>query len=189
VTTATELREAGATFLGEPVIAAGIFSAGSAMAASIAGAMGGVTVGEIVTEQAEEAGIDTAVESVVGEAAGAVIGGALTGASAVAGMHAAREVAAAAEGLTPVLIVMVTDTRYVIGDWQGNAASGTGPTRTLVEFARDRTTLTYDKLGVNRFVTFDDGTKSVRVSAGLGWLSSGKEGKRAVLQALGHPDA
>lgn len=189
MTTATELRAAGSTFLGEPVLAAGIFSAGSAIAASIVGSMGGVTVAEIATEQAKEVGIESVVDSMAGEAAGAVVDGLVSGASAVAGMHAAREIAAANEGLTPVLIVMVTGTRYVIGDWQGNAASGTGPTRVLAEFVRDRTTLTYDKLGANRFVTFDDGTKSLKISGALGLLSSGKEGKSAVLQALGHPNA
>ena len=189
MTTATELRAAGSAFLGEPVLAAGIFSAGSAMAASIAGAAGGAAVGELVTEQAQEIGVEAAVESVAGEVAGSIVEGLATGASAVAGIHAAREVAAAAEGLTPVLIVMVTERRYVIGDWQGNAVSGAGPTRILAEFDRARTSLTFDKVGVNRFVTFDDGTRSVQISGGLGLLSSGKEGKRAVLQALGHPDA
>lgn len=189
MTSAVQLREAGTAFLDEPVLAAGIFSAGSAMAASIAGAAGGATVGEIVTEQAQEIGIEAAVESVVGEVAGSVVGGVVTGATAYAGMQVAREAAAAAEGLTPVLIVMVTGSRYVIGDWQGTAASGTGPTRILAEFDRDRTALTYDKIGVNRFVTFDDGAKSVRISGALGVLSSGKEGKRDVLELLGHPNA
>ena len=129
------------------------------------------------------------VDAVAGEVAGNVASGMVMGASALAGMHAAREVAASAEGLTPVLIVGVTATRYVIGDWQGNAASGSGPTRILAEFDRDRTSLTFDKLGANRFVTFDDGVKSVRISGALGLLSSGKEGKRQVLEALGHPDA
>jgi hypothetical protein len=167
------------------VTAAGIFSAGSAIAASIAGAAGGVTLGEIARDEITE----SAAETVGGEVVGNVVGGAVTGAAAYAGMHAAREAAAAAEGLTPVLIVMVTPTRYVIGDWQGNTASGTGPTRILAEFVRDRTSLTFDKLGVNRFVTFDDGTKSVKISGALGLLSSGKEGKRQVLEALGHPNA
>jgi len=189
MTTATELREAGTAFLGEPVLAAGIFSAGSAMLAGIAGAAGGAAVGEVVTEEAQEIGIEAAVESVAGEAAGSVVGGLVTGASAVAGMHAAREAAAAAEGLTPVLIVMVTERRYVIGDWHGTAASGTGPTRILAEFDRARTTLAFDKFGVNRFVTFDDGAKSVKISGSLGLLNSGKEGKRAVLGILGHPNA
>jgi hypothetical protein len=189
VTAAAELRAALSAFVGEEVLAAGIFSAGSAIAASIAGAAGGATLGEIATEVTEEEIAESAVESVAGEAAGAVASGVVTGAAALAGMHAAREVAAAAEGLTPVLIVGVTPTRYVIGDWQGNAASGSGPTRLLAEFVRDRTTLTFDKLGANRFVTFDDGTKSVRISGALGLLSSGKEGKRQVLEALGHPNA
>lgn len=189
MTTAAQLRDAGSTFLDEPVLAAGIFSAGSAIAASIVGSLGGVTVAEIATEQAKEVGIESVVDSVAGEVAGTVVDGVLGGATAYAGMRAAREVAAAAEGLTPVLIVMVTPTRYVIGDWQGNSASGTGPTRILAEFARERTGLTFDKLGANRFVTFDDGTKSVKISGALGLLSSGKEGKRQVLEALGHPSA
>ena len=189
MTSAAELRAAMSAFLGEEVTAAGIFSAGSAIAASIAGAAGGATVGEMAAEAVQEEVTESAVEAVAGEAAGAVVGGVIAGATAAAGMHAAREMAAAAEGLTPVLIVGVTPTRYVIGDWQGNAASGTGPTRVLAEFARDSTTLTYDKIGANRFVTFDDGAKSVRISGALGLLSSGKEGKQQVLQALGHPQA
>jgi hypothetical protein len=189
MTSAAQLREAGSAFLGEPVIAAGIFSAGSALAASVVGAAGGATLGEIAVEAAQEEAAETAVEAVAGGAAGAVVGGVLTGSAAVAGMHAAREVAAAAEGLTPVLVVMVTQTRYVIGDWHGNSASGTGPTRILAEFDRDRTALAFDEVGVNRFVTFDDGAKSVRVSGALGLLSSGKEGKHDVLKALGHPRA
>ena len=39
----------------------------------------------------------------------------------------------------PVLIVMVTQTRYVIGDWQGNAASGTGPIPTVKRTVRKAT--------------------------------------------------
>ena len=189
MTSAAELRSGLSAFVDEEVLAAGIFSAGSAIVASIAGAAGGATLGEIAGEVAEEEIAESAVDAVAGEVAGTIAGGVVTGATAVAGMHAAREAAAAAEGLTPVLIVGVTPTRYVIGDWQGNAASGTGPSRLLAEFARDRTSLTYDKLGANRFVTFDDGTKSVRISGALGLLSSGKEGKRQVLEALGHPDA
>ena len=189
MTSAVELRIALSAFIDEEVLAAGVFSAGSAIAASVAGAAGGATLSEIAGEVAKEEIAASAVESVAGEVAGTVASGMVTGAAAVAGMHAAREVAAAAEGLTPVLIVGVTPTRYVIGDWQGNAASGTGPTRLLAEFVRDRTSLSFDKLGANRFVTFDDGMKSVRISGALGLLSSGKEGKRQVLEALGHPDA
>jgi hypothetical protein len=189
MTSAADLRAAMAAYLDEDVAAAGIFSAGSAIAASIAGAAGGATLGEIAGEAVKEEIGESAVDAVAGEVAGTVASGMAMGASALAGMHAAREVAASAEGLTPVLIVGVTATRYVIGDWQGNAASGSGPTRILAEFDRDRTSLTFDKLGANRFVTLDDGVKSVRISGALGLLSSGKEGKRQVLEALGHPDA
>lgn len=189
MTSAAQLRSALSAFVDEEVLAAGIFSAGSAIAASIVGAAGGATLGDIAAEAAKEEIAESAVDSLAGEATGAVVGGMASSVAAVAGMHAAREVAASAEGLTPVLIVGVTPTRYVIGDWQGNAASGTGPSRLLAEFVRDRTSLTFDKLGANRFVTFDDGVTSVRISGALGLLSSGKEGKRQVLEALGHPDA
>jgi hypothetical protein len=185
---ADQLRDGASTFLGEPVLAAGIFSAGSALAASITGAAGGATLAEIAVEVAEDEVAETAVEAVAGEAAGAIASGVIAASGAVAGMHAARAAAAAAEGLTPVLIVMVTGRRYVVGDWQGNSASGTGPTRILAEFDRDRTVLTFDKVGANRFVTLDDGIKSVTISGALGLLSSGKQGKRDVLTALGHPD-
>jgi len=189
VTSAAELRSAMAAYVDEEVIAAGIFSAGSAIAASIAGAAGGATLGEVAGEIAKEELAETGAEALAGEVAGSVVSGTMAGAAAVAGMHAAREAGAAAEGLTPVVIVGVTPSRYVIGDWQGNSASGTGPTRILAEFVRDRTALSFATIGANRFVTFDDGERAVRISGALGWLSSGKEGKRDVLVALGHPDA
>lgn len=180
MTTAIELRALSTGFLGVDVEAAGIFSAGSAIAASIAGAVGGTTVAEIAMHQTEEFVTDQAV----GEVAGSV----LSGASAVAGMHVAREAAAAAEGLTPVLLVALTPDRIVLMDWHGNSASGTGPTRELVSFPRSTTQLTFGRIGANRKVTFDDGVKTTSITGALGWLSSGKEGKRDVLRGLGSTD-
>ena len=180
MTTSLELRALSAGFLGVDVEAAGIFSAGSAIGASIVGAMGGATVAEVAMHQTEE----FVTEQVVGE----VAGGVLSGASAVAGMHVAREAAAAAEGLTPVLLVALTSDRIVLMDWHGNSASGTGPTRELVSFPRSTTQLTFGRIGVNRKVTFDDGVKTTSITGALGWLSSGKEGKRDVLRGLGSTD-
>ena len=180
MTTALELRALSAGFLGVDVEAAGIFSAGSAIGASIIGAVGGATVAEVAMHQTEE----FVTDQVVGE----VAGGVLSGASAVAGMHAAREAAAAAEGLTPVLLVAQTSDRIFLMDWHGNSASGTGPTRELVSFPRSTTQLTFGRIGANRKVTFDDGVKTTSITGALGWLSSGKEGKRAVLRGLGSTD-
>jgi hypothetical protein len=180
VTTAIELRDLCAAFLGAEVEAAGIFSAGSAIGASIMGAVGGATIAEVATHQTEE----FVTDQIVGE----VAGGLISGASAAAGMHVAREAAASAEGLTPVLLVALTSDRIVLMDWHGNSASGTGPTRELVSFPRSTTQLTFGRIGANRKVTFDDGVKTSSITGALGWLSSGKEGKRDVLRGLGSTD-
>ena len=180
MTTSLELRALSAGFLGVDVEAAGIFSAGSAIGASIIGAVGGATVAEVAMHQTEEFVSD----QVVGE----VAGGVLSGTSAVAGMQVAREAAAAAEGLTPVLLVALTSDRIVLMDWHGNSASGTGPTRELVSFPRSTTQLTFGRIGANRKLTFDDGVKTTSITGALGWLSSGKEGKRDVLRGLGGMD-
>lgn len=185
MTSEADLIRRSADFLGVPVRAAGNFSAGSAIAASIAGAVGGSTVGDIVVHQAEEALTEQAVESIAGD----VAGGLVTGAATVAGMHAAREVAASAEGLTPVLLVAVTDDRCVIMDWDGDAGSGDGPHRILYSFLLADATLEFDRIGVNRKVTISDASASVSFTGALGLLSSGKEGKHDVLHLLGHPDA
>lgn len=180
MTSTLELRDRSAAFLGVDVAAAGIFSAGSAIAASIVGAVGGATVAEVAMHQTEE----VLTDQIIGE----VAGGLISGASAVAGMHVAREAAAAAEGLTPVLLVALTSDRIVLMDWHGNSASGTGPTRELVSFPRSTTQIIFGRIGVNRKVTFDDGVKTTSMTGALGWLSSGKEGKRDVLRDLGSTD-
>jgi len=180
VTTALELRSLSAAFLGTDVEAAGIFSAGSAIGASIVGAVGGATVAEVAMHQTEE----FVTDQVVGD----IAGGLISGASAVAGIHVAREAAAAAEGLTPVLLVALTADRIVLMDWHGNSASGTGPTRELVSFPRSTTQITFGRIGVNRKVTFDDGVKTSAITGAFSWLSSGKEGKRDVLRGLGSTD-
>lgn len=185
MTSEADLISRSSSLLGVPVHAAGNFSAGSAIAASIAGAVGGATVGEIALHQVQEAVTEEAIDSV----AGSVAGGMVAGASAVAGMHVAREAAASAEGLTPVLLVAVTDDRCVIMDWDGDAGSGDGPHRVLFSFVLADSTLSYDRIGVNRKVTITDAERSVSFTGALGLLSSGKEGKRDVLKALGHPDA
>ena len=180
MTTALELRDLSAAFLEVDVEAAGIFSAGSAIGASIVGAVGGATVAEVAMHQTEE----LVTDQVVGD----VAGGLISGVSAVAGMHVAREAAAAAEGLTPVLLVALTSDRIVLMDWHGNSASGTGPTRELISFPRATTQMTFGRVGANRKVTFDDGVKTTSITGALGWLSSGKEGKRDVLRGLGSTD-
>ena len=48
--------------------------------------------------------------------------------------------------------------------------------------------MTFGRLGVNRKVTFDDGVQTASITGALGWLSSGKEGKRDVLRGLGSTD-
>ena len=180
VTTALELRDLSPAFLGVDVEAAGIFSAGSAIGASIVGAVGGATVVEVAMRQTEE----VVTDQVVGDMAVGLI----SGATAVASMHVAREAAAAAEGLTPVLLIALTSDRIVLLDWHGSAASGTGPTRELISFPRATTQMTFGRVGATRKVTFDDGVKTTSITGALGWLTSGMEGKRDVLRGLGSTD-
>jgi len=184
MTSEADLIQRSSTFLGAHVEEAGIFSAGSAIGASIAGAVGGSTLGEIALHQIVEG---TSADA-IGEVAGVPIEGLIEGGAAVAGMRVARHAAAAAEGLTPVVLVAVTADRCVILDWDGDARSGTGPTRLLFDFILTDTTITYDKIGVNRKVTLSDAEKTVSFTGALGLLSSGRKGKRDVLHALGHPD-
>lgn len=185
MTAEAELIERATAFLKVPVRHAGIFSAGSAIKASIAGAAGGATAGEIIAHGVEEDAIDDVVTSTFGDAAG----GFVAGASAVAGARGAREVAAAAEGMTPAVLVAITDTSCAIMDWQGDAGSGSGPTRVLHSLVLADSELEFGKIGVNRKVTMSDGDTIVSFTGALGLLSSGKEGKRDVLRALGHPQA
>lgn len=180
MTDTAELRERAGAVLNASVLAAGIFSSEGMIGASIIGAVAGTTVAEAVTHVAEDV-VSDAVLGTTGSGVADAMG-------AVAGMHAAREHVAAGHGMTPVILVAITADRISLMDWDGDAGSGSGPTRELTGFMRNTTTVTFGRVGVNHTVTLDDGEKQTAFSGALGLLSSGKEAKRSVLKELGDPN-
>lgn len=97
----------------------------------------------------------------------------------------AQEAGAAAEGLTGVMLVAVTADAVVLMDWHGTSASGTGPTKVLASFARAETQISGHRLGATHKVTLTSPEREATISGSMGLLSSGKEGKHDVLEALG----
>lgn len=164
VTTAAELREAAGTFLGKPVAAAGVFAAEVSLLKRAAGG----------------AAASTAADT-LGLADSPLAGGM----AAAAGMRMAQEAGAAAEGLSAVMLVAVTDDAVVLMDWHGTSASGTGPTKVLASFARPDTRISSSRMGATRKVTLANSDREATISGSLGLLSSGKQGKHDVLRALG----
>jgi hypothetical protein len=163
VTSAAELREAAATYLGTPVEAAGIFAADVSIVARAAG-------GAAASAAADAVGLGDAPLA--------------EGLAAAAGMRMAQEAGAAAQGLTGVMLVAVTTDDIVLMDWHGTSASGTGPTEVLVSFNRAVTQISAHNVGATKKVTLTDSTRQAKISGSVGLLSSGKEGKRDVLRAL-----
>jgi hypothetical protein len=163
MTTAAELREDASAFLGTDVQAAGIFAADVSIAVRAAGGAAAATAADAVG---------------VGDSPMA------DGVAAAAGMRMAQEAGAAAQGLTGVMLVAVTADAVVLMDWNGNSAAGAGPTKVLASFNRAQTTVSATKLGATHKVTLTGPEREATISAGLGLLSSGKEGKRDVLKAL-----
>ena len=164
MTTAGELRAAAAAFLGVDVQAAGIFAAEVSIWKRAAG-------GAAASTAADTLGL----------------GGSpmVDGVAAAAGMRIAQEAGAAAEGLSAVMLVAVTSDAIVLMDWHGNSASGTGPTKVLATFARAVTLVSFTRMGATHKVTLTSPERAATISGSLGLLSSGKEGKRDVLAALG----
>lgn len=164
MTSAAELREIAATSLGVPVAAAGVFAADVSLLTRAAG-------GAAAAQAADALGLGTSA--------------AADGVAAAAGMQMAQEAGARAEGLTGVMLVAVTQRDIVLMDWQGNSAAGSGTTRVLASFPREGTRVEESKLGATRKVTLTGPDRTVTISGGMGLLSSGKQGKRDVLEALG----
>lgn len=163
MTDAARLRANASDLLQVPVDAAGVFACDVGMTTLVAG---------------------TVVGSVVPEALG-VGSPLLDGVGAVAGRHLAHDSRARSQGLTGIMLVAVTGTDIVLMDWNGNAGWGTGPTRVLASFDRTSTVISTGRRGANRLVTLHGVEREAKISGALGWLSSGKAGKRDVLRAIG----
>jgi|GEM_PF-1144934 hypothetical protein len=164
-------------FLNTDIEAAGIFASEGQLAAMCLGALGGATVGEAVASNIAEG----AASFFLGNFAGEMI----SATSAAMGMKGAEHATAEKHGTTPAVLVAVTKDRISIMDWNGNAGHGTGPTREIIGFDRDQVECKVTNLGATEKVHLTQGELESTFSGGIGALSSGHEGKKAVLKALG----
>ena len=111
--------------------------------------------------------------------------GLAAGAGHAAGQHAVYQSAADAAGVTPVMVLAVTEHELALLDWRGDVRSGTGPTLVLARFARDRATVSSTKSGPTRHLVLAQDGVEARVQCTLGLLSAGKAEMHGLLDALG----
>jgi hypothetical protein len=124
-----QLVAAARTVLGDGVLAAGIFGLQDLVYAQAAGVVAGGTVGGFVGP------------SPGADALGAAVGGRL-----------AVEAAAAALGVTPALLVAVTDDTVHVCNWNADDTAGDEVAR----FDRSTVHVTVRKFGLSRIVTLDE---------------------------------
>ncbi len=133
---------------------------------------------------------NTQVAAVVGGmAAGAALSAVpgdsplLDGATTAVAMHTAREVSAAAQGLTVRMLVAATaDTIHVL-DWVEPA----GPsTRSLMEFDRSAVRVTVRKWGLSRVITLQDPASgsSIELAGSTAVFSAEAKGDKLVLHLI-----
>lgn len=165
----TARRRHGRTFLhargeSDEVLAGGYFGVQDDYAALTAGGVVGQATGDALSGGSEVAGV-------VGN---------------VAGMHAAREVNAAAKGLMLRVLVAVTKSTVVL---LGIPSTAHAPDRVLRTFNRVGSEVTVTKMGLSRRITIvgkDTGTK-VELTGGTAFYSGDSAGVKAVCGELaGH---
>jgi uncharacterized spore protein YtfJ len=165
------LRSDTTALLGAPVTAAGVFVIDIGRVAPAAGGTAGALAADAAT-------------SMLG-IADPITDGLAAGAASGAARHAVYEGAASAAGVTPVMVLAVTDADIVLLDWHGDVRSGTGPTEVFARFARDAATVTSTRSGPTRHIVLTQGEVTARVQCTLGLLSPGKSEIHAVLAELG----
>jgi hypothetical protein len=165
------LRSDTTALLGSQVTAAGVFVIDIGRLAPTAGGLAGAVAADAATSLL---GVDDPI--VDGFAAGAAHG---------AAQHAVYAGAAAASGVTPVMVLAVTDAEIVLLDWHGDVRSGTGPTQVFARFDRDAATVTSTRSGPTRHIVITQDEVTAHVQCTVGLLSAGKAEMHAVLAALG----
>ena len=165
------LRPDSSSLLGLPVSAASLFVIDIGFLKPLAGGMAGAIGGEVASGML---GVDDSL-----------LGGLASGAGYVAGQHAVYQGAADAAGVTPVMVLAVTETEFVLMDWNGNVRSGSGPTKVFARFPRSTSTVTSTKSGPNRHIVLTESNVEAKIRCNLGLLSPGKTETREVLAALG----
>jgi hypothetical protein len=100
----------------------------------------------------------------------------------VAGMHVARDLNAAAHGVTVRMLVAVTASHIHVLDWQ----TGSGPTRLLRSFERAGTAVEVKKFGLSRRLQLHDRVSgdALALTGSASRLSAEAKGDKAVLAAL-----
>jgi hypothetical protein len=107
----------------------------------------------------------------------------LDGATTAVAMHTAREVSAAAQGLTVRMLVAVTADAVHVLDWVEPA----GPsTRSLLEFDRSTVQVTVRTWGLSRIVTLQDPAdgSSIELAGSTAVFSAEAKGDKLVLHLL-----
>jgi len=165
------LRNDSSALLGTPVVCAALFVIDIGFIKPAAGGMAGAMGGEAAMGLL---GVDNTL-----------IDGLAGGAGYVAGQHAVYQGAADAAGVTPVMVLAVTDAEIVLMDWDGNVRWGTGPTKVFARFPRATSTVTSTKSGPTRHVVLTESDVEAKIRCNLGLLASGKKEMRAVLAAIG----
>ena len=164
------LRKDSEALLGSPVQAAALFVIDIGRLAPTVGGITGAVVADSVTELITD---------------NLLADGLAQGVGYVAGRHAVYASAAGAAGLTPVMILAVTDEFFSLLDWNGNVRSGTGPTMVFARFERANVQVSASKSGPTHHITLTQGDVSIKVQCNLGLLAPGKKEMRDVLAALG----
>ena len=165
------LRTDSSALLGAPVTAAGVFVIDIGRAAPLAGGLAGAVAADAAT-------------SLLG-VGDPLLDGAASGAAYAAGRHAVYQGAAEAAGVTPVMVLAVTDDDIALLDWHGDIRSGTGPTTVLARFSRASATVTSTTSGPTHHLVLEQDGVTAHVQCTLGLLSPGKAETHAVLAALG----
>lgn len=143
---------------GEEVLAAGVFAIQDDFVATALGAIGGSAIA------------DELIDNPLAEGAGAA-----------AGIRAAREAHAAAEGVSLRMLVAVTDSHirlFRLG------ATGETPGEELMHFDRSTCSVDVSKFGASEHIDLRQGDKQMKLTGGIGLLSTYKDGNKKVVAEL-----
>jgi len=143
---------------GEEILAAGVFAIQDDYVATALAAIGGsAAAGELLDNSVAE------------------------GLGAAAGIRAAREAHAASEGVSLRMLLAVTDSAIHLYRLR---ATGETPGEELMSFNRSSCEVTLGKFGAAEHIDLRDGDKEMKLTGGLGLLSTYKDGNKLVVAEL-----
>ena len=143
---------------GEDVFAAGVFAIQDDFVATALGAIGGSAIA------------DELIDNPLAEGAGAA-----------AGIRAAREAHAAGAGVSLRMLVAVTDSHIRLFSL---GAIGETPGEELMNFDRSTCSVDVSKFGASEHIDLRDGDKEMKLTGGVGFLSTYKDGNKKVASEL-----